>query len=70
MFSVVIGIAAHFFGRRALKAVVGGAMAAGGVVATTALQACDIKSIMTQVLTIGATGLAGWLATYLAPNKK
>ena len=67
----IIGMGlAHFFGKRALKAVVGGVVAAGSVAATTAMQACDIESVLTQVMTVGATGLAGWLATYVVPNKK
>lgn len=61
---------ATFFGRRALKAVVGGVMAGGGVVATQAMQACDVESLLSQVMTVGATAAAGWLATYIAPNKQ
>lgn len=64
-----MNILAHFFGRRALKAVVGGIMAGGGVIATSAAQACDVESALAQIFSAGGAALAGYLATYIVPNK-
>jgi uncharacterized membrane protein len=70
MIGALVGFAIKAFGPTALKAVVGGVVAGGSVVATTAAGACDWNSIGSQIgAALGAYAI-GHIATWIVPNKK
>ena len=62
----LIGLAVKFLGPRALKAVTSAVTTGGAAFAAT----CDVESALTQILTTGGAALAGYIATYIVPNKK
>lgn len=66
MFGVLGSFALRYIGPRAFKAVTG-AITTGGA---AAMASCNVEDIVTQVLTTGVAGLAGYIATYLVPNKQ
>jgi hypothetical protein len=66
----MLGLLLKFFGPTALKAVMGGIVASGSVVATTASGACDWNSIGSQVGAALGAFVVGHLATWIVPNKK